>query len=647
MSLRICRTGPKHAGGAAAACALLVAAVAAAPAPAQLPELPSLPGLPPPGNEPPPPPLEVPPAAGAGGSFGDVVSYRMNPQHTGATRDDSVFGPLRKLWSVRYPDGRPASQPLIVPGRVIVNLANSDSTQAYGSHVIAYDPRTGRRAWMRNTPGTYFSSHIAIDGGRLVSVNYDGIARAFAVRDGRPLWNYRAGRFAFVDAPPVAAGGTAYFTSEYGSAYQLMLYAVNMSTGQLRWKRELPIDAYGAFPALDRQRVYVANSCGDAAAVRRSDGEVVWSRLPEPECTYGGGMVLGGRLYTPGPEGTRGEGAVYDAATGAPRGRLPGGAPDAAAGGTGFDTWRHGAIRALSLANGRTRWKLREQPPYDDPPLPPILVGATAFATSTHGRLLGLDAVSGARFSAADHPYELEEPVGGPEPGMSAGHGVLVATGGARLTAYAPLLRPPPRGTDVAASTYDLVWHRPLTAWGGLGGALRHAHAVRPVRLETDPYPYNRFHTAGRRTTRRDGVAVFKPVLERNTRLRLRAAGARGAARVATVYVYPRLRERIRARSHRRVELRVYMRAGPSFRVGGHRMIVYYHRRGHERAFRVATTTVEQTGRGKARAKAVFRIPSHATRHDGVIWCVKDTPAWGRPDRPGRRCGANRVDWRA
>jgi outer membrane protein assembly factor BamB len=245
---------------------------------AQLPDLPPLPGLPPVGGSPQPPhppkpPSQQPPAAGARGSFGDVVTYRTNPQSTGFTRDDSAFGPLYRLWSKRFRG--PASTPLITRGRVMANVANSDTS--YGSRVVAFDLRTGRRVWSRRTPGTYYSSHIAIDGGRLVALNTEGVMRAFAVANGRPLWTFHPPGNSFsLDSVPVAAGGTAYFVAEHTDSSNTYLYAVAMRTGVLRWKRLVPVDYGHAQPALDSRRVYALDTCGRAIALRRSDGSEVW-----------------------------------------------------------------------------------------------------------------------------------------------------------------------------------------------------------------------------------------------------------------------------------------------------------------------------------------------------------------------------------
>lgn len=598
---------------------------------AQLPDLPPLPRLPPAGGAPRPPSggTRQPPRESAGGPFGDVVSYRLNPQHTGYTGDDSAFGPLFKLWSRDL--GGAVSQPLVVRGLAIANVAN-DST-SYGSWVVALDLATGHRVWSRATPGTYFSAHIAIDRGRVVALNTDGVMRAFAVRNGRPLWTFRAGKEFSHDSIPVAAGGTAYFVTEHH------LYAVAMRTGALRWRRAVPVDYSRAQPALDGRRVYALDTCGRVVAFRRSDGAQLWRQVPDTSCTYGSpGLLLGGRLFTSGSDGFK-----YDSATGAYRGRLPGGAPDAAMGDTGFARWRRGPVRALSLEDGTTRWKRGGGDSGYGESLRPIVSRATVYVATSGNELLGLDRVDGGLLSIAKLPYEIYSSVGGIEPGIAAGHGVVVATGGARLTAFASVLRPKRRGTDVAASDFDLTWGKTTYFVGGLGSALRHERAVRRLRLQADVYPFKRFATADRVRTLRNGTAFFGGRLELNTRVRVDVAGRRGRARSITIYVYPHKHARWRALGSDRIQVRVTMRAGRRLRLGGHSLLVYWRPHGSSHARRIGSGTMHQVGRGKARGVAVAPRPAGEHRHDLYYWCVTKVRGYGRPDRLTQHCGANSI----
>ena len=619
---------------------MLIAAALPGPAVAQVPDLPPLPGLPPVGQpnppNPPRPPSQEPPAAGARGSFGDVVSYRMNPQHTGFTKDDSAFGPLYRLWSRRFQG--PVSQPLVVPGLVIANVANLD--EGYGSRVIAFDLRSGRRVWTRRTPGTYYSAHIAIDRGRVVALNTDGVLRAFAVANGRPLWTYRPPGDHFAhESIPVAAGGTAYFVAEHPYDSTTYLYAVEMRTGRLRWRRVVPTDFDRAMPALDGRRAIVSDACGNAVALRRSDGAVAWSRASGSDCYFGApGLLLGSLFFTAGRPGF-----VYDAATGATRGRLPGGAPDAAAGRLGYVPWRNGPVRARSLRTGATRWKRKGDMGGFGESLRPIVSRETVFVGTSNGKLLGLDRTAGTVYSISDLPYESYSAVGGPQPGIAAGHGVVVATGGARLTAFAPVLRPQPRGTDVAASAFDVKWGKTVYFAGGLGSRLRHERPVRRVLLQADAYPFKGFRTADRFHTLRNGTVFFYGRLDVNTRVRVDLAARRDRARWITIYVYPHKHARWRPAGPGRGQVTVTMRAGKQLRLGGHGLVIYWRPHGSRDLTRIDSDRMHQIGRGRARGKVVFSIPSGTRRSDRFYWCVTKVRGYGRPHPLTRHCGRSHV----
>jgi outer membrane protein assembly factor BamB len=611
----------------------VVAATAAPQASAQLPQLPPLPGIPPSGGQPQPPgpPQGQPPAEGAKGAFGDVVSYRMNPQHTGATAEVRVFGPLFRLWSHSFHG--PASTPLIVPGRVIVNVARSDGvTGGPGSRVVALDPRTGRRVWSREAPAVQYAAHIAVAGGRVVSVNEEGVARAFAVKDGRPLWTFRPNGTYFARTVPVAAGGSVYFAVSTGSSGEAALYALSMRTGKPRWRRPVPVAPDGAMPLLDSRRVILTDPCGNAVALRRSDGATAWSRQPESDCLgAAAGLMLGGRVFTPSKHGY-----VYDPATGADRKRLPGGAPDAAAGGLGFRVVRD-ALNAVSLANGKRRWHHGGSHGYEDV-LRPVVAGRTTFTTTSDGHLLGLDRNTGAFLSKTTFPYGAHSSVGGIEPGMSVGHGLLVGSADRRVNAFAPVLVPRAKGTDVALSSYDIKAGKQVIVVGGLGRKIK-PRGRRKVALERDGYPFGNRRKRERGRTLADGAVYYGYRPLRNTRYRLLLRGKKTPARAVTVYAYPFQKHRIRSVGQHDIELRLSMKADRGFHGGGHDLIVYWWRHGSKRIFRVGSGGIAQTGTGRAHVVVVFRRPSHTSRRDRIFWCIRGLHGYGRYDP---HCGDSR-----
>ena len=639
------------AGAAVLAAATLAAAALPAPAAAQgIPPLPPTPGLPPPGGTPPPnsnpppnnnppPTQERPPTPGPG--KGDVVSYYGNHQHTESSTDDSVFGPLQRLWTIDL--NAPPSQPLIVAGRVIVNVPNANHS-GYGSNVVALDPATGKEVWRQPTPGTYFASHIAIDGGTVVSVNFDGVVRAFATADGRPLWTRElktGNETVRVWNAPIARGGTAFVYSGSSTSSQGTMHALDLSSGATRWSRFIEgIDA-DASPALDDRRVFVSSSCGDAAAMWQTDGALIWKRDRGDDCYLSGPSFLhDGRLFT-----NTNTGWIYDAATGADRGTRPGGAPDALAGDLGIERLAEGgAIRATELESGAIRWNHDDPGSYDFL-LRPVVAGETVFATTPKGNLVGLDRASGELRSTIPITGNSYSFIGGPRPGMSIGHGVLVATAGTLLHAYAPVLRPGEDGIDMAADSFDIVYGNRASLVGGLGPKLR-AGGPRDVALEADGHPFGGFGRIASGRTFADGTAYFDVRPSRNTRYRVRVPDGT-AANPLTIHVYPYSKWRYR-RGRTHLTLRLSLAAGPDFRVGGKRAVVYLLRHKGRTHPRLGSGRLVQTGRGRARATMTFPYPRKVGSKDTTVFCIRGLRGYGRPDDPfQRRCGARVVKYDA
>ncbi|HEX8742012.1 MAG TPA: PQQ-binding-like beta-propeller repeat protein [Thermoleophilaceae bacterium] len=613
----------------AAAAAVLAAVLCPAPAPAQLPGVPPIP-LPPPAEpspEPNPPPRgERPPTPGPGS--GEVVSYRGNPQNTASFADQSVFGPLEPLWTVDFKAA--ASQPLIVPGRVIVNVPN-EGGDSYGSRVVALDPATGRQVWSQPTPGVYFSAHIAIDGNVVVSLNGDGVLRGFAIDDGRPLWTTDLDLQSHA-AAPIARGGTTFVV--VGASAR----AVDSATGALRWTRTVTLDSSSALPALDDRRLFLSDACGAAAALWQADGEVAWTRERRGGCSQASaGIVHDGKLYT-GSE----SGWVYDAATGVDRGAVSGGPLDAIAGELGVTSQR--GTRAIELASSAVRWTFKQAgsgPSYDFP-LRPVSVGETVFTTSADGHLVGLDRATGELRSSTKIKAGGYYSYGGPLPGISVGQGVVLVPSGTLLHAYSPVLRPAADGIDMAATGFDVTYGKRVGLAGGLGSSLR-ANGPREVVLEADSYPYGRYARLARGRTYADGTVYFTARPPRNTRYRVRVPDGT-AAKPLHVYGYPKANLEYRRAGPNRVQLRLSLRADRGFRVGGRRIVFYLLKDKGRSHPRLGSGRLVQTGRGRARVTTTFRVPRNVSERDGTIWCFKGLRGYGNPaDAFNRRCGARVV----
>jgi outer membrane protein assembly factor BamB len=163
---------------------------------------------------------------------GEATTYQINPQHSGA----AVFQPALKLpltqvWTRNF--GGTTSYPLIAQGTVYVSVANRVS---YGSVVHALNEVTGATIWSRPVAGTYYTSLIAYDSGRLFVVNFDGVLQALDAATGKQLWRTQLpGQYAF-ESPPTARDGVVYLN---GAGSGVTLYAVLESNGAVLWSQTM------------------------------------------------------------------------------------------------------------------------------------------------------------------------------------------------------------------------------------------------------------------------------------------------------------------------------------------------------------------------------------------------------------------------
>jgi outer membrane protein assembly factor BamB len=620
---------------------LLLAGLAAlalpGPASAQLPvPLPGLGDDPPPGQPPPeeqPKPRPQPPRQGPAPAAGEVGVYRGNAARDGVTPDDAVFGPLGRLWTKRMPGY--VNHPLLIGGKVIANVSRSDGT-GYGSDVIAWDVRTGRELWRAPTPGVYFSAHIASDGQRVFSVNHDGLMRAFAVGDGRRLWERGLdAERKRVDEPPIVAGGLVISEVHDASAGDDLMIALDPATGAEVWREAAPAYYDGKLLA-DRERAYRVGNCGEVTAVRLGDGERAWSfARNEGSCLDHPliGVVHEGRLYGYG-------GVVRDAASGREVGRLPAPAEPAIAGGLAvFNS--DGATQAMALGGGGVRWTARVKgSAFGVDPLAPAIVGPTVYAVGPNGRLLGLARETGALLSSTSLANETASSVGGIKGGIAAGQGVLAVTQNRALSVYTGVLRPAPGGTDIAASRYDLVYGQRTSLAAAVGTRL----AGRRVRLQEDRFPYGRWRTVRSGPTLPDRTFYAGGRVTRNTRFRLVAPGARPTPRL-TVTSVPKLASSVRAIGPRTIEVRAKLRGPRDLPAAGRRLYVYLGRVRQDRVERLGSGRLRRTGRGRASTRVRFRAPRRVGSRDVVLFCVKGLAArgFGVRDAFERGCGRGRM----
>jgi hypothetical protein len=166
------------------------------------------------------------------------------------------------------------------------------------------------------------------------------------------------------------------------------------------------------------------------------------------------------------------------------------------------------------------------------------------------------------------------------------------------------------------------------------------------VRLEFDRYPYGGWRRASEKTPRAEGVADFTYRPTRNTRFRaVNAANAKSVSEAVTAYAYPRINTSFREVGYKRGRINFSVRGPSDIRLGGRRIFLYLNRAGSSRLTRLAGATLSTTGRGRAKASAVFLRPKRIGDKDLTYFCIRaiESQGFGYRDRLAKTCGARRA----
>jgi outer membrane protein assembly factor BamB len=166
------------------------------------------------------------------------------------------------------------SSPVHVNGTVIFGSGDG--------HVYALDARTGRQHW-RAVAGGRVRSSPAVDGGRVYVGSADGRVYAFDLRTGALRWRYdtegvrlESRNFGYdrrtVQSSPAVSGRAVYVGARDG-----FLYAIDATTGQLRWRVDHKLSWVNTSPAVQDGVVYAGSSDGQfVQAVNAATGEEIW-----------------------------------------------------------------------------------------------------------------------------------------------------------------------------------------------------------------------------------------------------------------------------------------------------------------------------------------------------------------------------------
>ena len=306
-----------------------------------------------------------------------------------------------------------------------------------GSTLRTFDLTTGALLWSRQLAIAPHGSPSWIPlwhAGRVIVQGRDGEIAAFDAATGAPQWftELDESDWRFVNAP-TAAGDVVYAIG------QGIVYALDLETGAVRRS----YDAAAGTPALAGGVFYYGESCHAASAYRAVDGRRLWGTFG---CGAGGRVTAfhEGRVYTrtdfawhSGRVRRPSDGSVIDG-FGA---RMP-----PALGAGLVVTANRRTLEAHDEQTGVRRWRVTVAGDTYTEFAAPLLVGSTVYSATSDGRLLAVDADTGAvvdtktlgsGVGSLDQAYGS----GTSTAGLAAGEGVLVVPASRRLSPTAQAAR--------------------------------------------------------------------------------------------------------------------------------------------------------------------------------------------------------------
>ena len=188
---------------------------------------------------------------------GTAKEVKPNPSATAA--------PGQLNWSLV--GDAPFFQPPLVTDRTLYG--------AMQLNVLAIDAKTGQKTWSAQLGGEAWGSP-AISGNTILVTTWNKYLYALDKDSGKPLWKTKVEITPQVDTPvqlsePIAASGLAVFGSADG-----MLRAVDVATGQQRWKLMVAHEFDEPHARFADGVVVFASAVPSVGAVDPSTGELLW-----------------------------------------------------------------------------------------------------------------------------------------------------------------------------------------------------------------------------------------------------------------------------------------------------------------------------------------------------------------------------------
>ena len=353
---------------------------------------------------------------------------------------------LGTAWTARIGEGssggaRLVTGPVVGGGRVY-----TIDTQGV---VRAFDTRNGGEVWSARfgdagkDRAVLYGGGVAFDNGRIYATNGLGYVAALDATNGAPIWTVKP-------AGPLRGAPTVVGEALYVMSQDNQLFSLKTADGAINWSSAAALEIAGVFgsgaPAVARGTVVAGFSSGELNAYRYENGRVVWQDAlqrttmstsvaslsdVDADPVIDGNQVFalgkGGRMVA--LELTSGQ-SIWEQNVGSI-------ATPWVAGDWVFVATDEGKVLSMNRANGKIRWiaelrRWRDQAGKKGPIFysGPVLAGGRLIVAGTNGALINIDPATGVVQSQTGAGDSVTaQPV-------VAGSTLYILTEGGRLVAY-------------------------------------------------------------------------------------------------------------------------------------------------------------------------------------------------------------------
>lgn len=300
------------------------------------------------------------------------------------------------VWAVGVPN-MVRTTPVVDHGLVVVGLGNNafrNFSQKIGwirgtgtNGLMAFNAQTGTERWFHETQGGIMATPVVQDG---VVYDVTGASRLVAINlsTGKLMWSRRLGGFDSMSSPIIVGHHLYVATNAYFSSYparRSTVWSINLDTHRITWAKRLP----------------VASGLSDCSIA--TNGQTLFVGGVPAVSDHGEGHVLSQRLFALNRSNGR---VIWSHSLG--KGTVPAldqeevGIPLAAGNVVYEGSPASGRLMAFNARSGHVLWRRRFAGGIT---ANPVLVGTQLLVARMNGRIMELNAVSGATIGEDPHHF--------------------------------------------------------------------------------------------------------------------------------------------------------------------------------------------------------------------------------------------------